>query len=327
MKRMRFRHHDSLPLVPAVLVAAGLILAGGDKTLAGEYFHLVKGIDGFATFAATRNVEPASISDAESAGACGAEKLAWGQTMLENLERLKKTARADDLDRTEDVFAFRDWCIGAPGRGNLLLAIAAEETAASMLFRTLAEDQSRGEEVRRCCARCLPNGLPADYWLETLAMEGIIVDCGDALKASDPEFIRLGAVMQTLFATLGGWDNPLLDPKQDGTWNGCTDAFAPGQLAFRTMSVVRAEIALEVCLEILDASGSIPDESTAFIAAAEQYAETTLDNRNRSTGTITPHEVWRRWAAALAETEKDLTTSKEDSGARNKDNAGNSNSP
>ena len=327
MKRMRFQHHDSSRLVLAVLVGAGLILAEGGKTLAGENFHLVKGIDGFAAFATTRNVEPVSISDAESTGADGAEKLAWGQTMLEELERLQKTARANDLVRTEDVFSFRDWCIEAPGRGNLLLAIAAEETAVTMLFQALAEDQTCGNEVRRRFARCLPNGLAADYWLETLALEGIVVDCGDALKASDPEYIRLGAVMQTLFTMLGGWNNPLIAPKQDGIWNGCTDAFAPLQLAFRTMSVVRTEIALEVCLEILDAAGSIPDESTAFIAAAEQYAEATLDKRNRSTGTITPHEVWRCWAAALGEVKKNSTDLKEDSGAREKDNAGDTASP
>lgn len=304
MKRMRFQHHDSSRLVLAILVGAGLILAEGGKTFAGENFHLVKGIDGFAAFATTRNVEPVSISDAESTGADGAEKLAWGQTMLEELERLQKTARANDLVRTEDVFSFRDWCIEAPGRGNLLLAIAAEETAVTMLFQALAEDQTCGNEVRRRFARCLPNGLAADYWLETLAMEGIVVDCGDALKASDPEYIRLGAVLQTLFAMLGGWHNPLIVPKQDGTWNGCTDAFAPGQLTFRTMSVVRMEIALEVCLEILDAAGSIPDERTAFIAAAEKYAEAILDKRNRATSTITPHEVWRRWETVLAGREK-----------------------
>lgn len=224
--------------------------------------------------------------------------------MLEDLERLQKTAHADDLMRTEDVFAFRDWCIGAPGRGNLLLAIAAEDTAATLLFRSLAEDQTRGVEVRRRFERCLPNGLSPDYWLETLAMEGIDLDCGDALKASDQEYVRLGIILNTLDVMLGRWDNPLSLPKRDGTWNGCTEAFAPMQLAFRMQAVVRKEIALEVCLNILDGAGSIPDERTAFIAAAEKFAQRTLDKRDRATEDITPHEVWHHWAAALAEMEK-----------------------
>lgn len=302
MKRMRFQHHDSSRLVFAILVGAGLILAEGGKTFAGENFHLVKGIDGFAAFATTRNVEPVSISDAESTGADGAEKLAWGQTMQKDLERMQKAAGSGDLDRTEDVFAFRDWCMGAPGRGNLLLAIAAEETAATMLFRALAEDQTRGEEVRRRFARCLPNGLPADYWLATFAVEGIVLDFGDALKSTAPEYVRWGTVLEKTFDMLGGWDSL---PGRNDTWNGCTDTFAPAQLAFRSMSIVRREIALEVCLKMLAGAGGIPDERTAFIAAADKYAEAILDNRNRATGRITPHEVWRHWSVALAEREED----------------------
>ncbi|MBQ9344432.1 MAG: hypothetical protein IJT88_04370, partial [Kiritimatiellae bacterium] len=223
MKRMRFPHHDS-SRIALVLVATGLILVPGVRSLAGEDFRTVKGIEGFSAVVATRNVDPASISDAKSVGAGGAERLAWGQSMLEDLERLQKTDDADDWARTEDVFAFRDWCIETPGRGNLLLAIAAEETAATRLFRVLAEDQSRGDEVRRRFERCLPNGLSADYWLETLAMEGIDLDCGDALKASDQEYVRLGIILNTLDVMLGRWDNPLSLPKRDGTWNGCTEA-------------------------------------------------------------------------------------------------------
>ena len=274
-----------------------------DMVVAGEDFHLVKGIEGFAAFVATQNVEAASISDAESAGAEGSERLAWGQAMLEDLERVKKTAEAGDWALTEDVFAFRDWCIGAAGRGNLLLAIAAEETAATLLFRALAEDQGRGDEVRQRFPRCIPNGLPADYWLETLAMEGIVVDCGDALKATDPEYVRMGTVLETLDAMMGGWGNPMNGPKRDGTWNGCADAFAPLQLAFRTMLIARKKISLEACLDILKWTGSIPEERTAFIDAAEKYARETLSNRNRFTSWTLADDVWKCWAAALAEAE------------------------
>lgn len=303
MKRMRFPHHDS-SRIALVLVATGLILVPGVRSLAGEDFRTVKGIEGFSAVVATRNVDPASISDAKSVGAGGAERLAWGQSMLEDLERLQKTAGAGDWARTEDVFAFRDWCIEAPGRGNLLLAIAAEETAATLLFRALAEDQSRGDEVRRRFSRCLPNGLSADYWLETLAMEGIDVECGDALKASDPEYVRLGTVLETLDDMSGGWSNTLSGPKRDGTWNECTEAFAPLQLSFRTMLVAHKEIALETCLDILRWAGTIPDERTAFIGAADKYAAKTLRKRDRFTGWTTASDVWDCWAKVLAETEK-----------------------
>lgn len=301
MKRIRFHHRDRFCLALAVVVAAGLIVARADDSLAGDDFLAVKGIEGFASVVATRDMEASSISDVKSVGAGGTERLAWGQSMLEDLERLQKTDDADDWARTEDVFAFRDWCIETPGRGNLLLAIAAEETAATLLFRGLAEDQSRGDEVRRRFERCLPNGLSADYWLETLAMEGIAVDCGDVLKASDPEYVRWGTVLDKTFTMSGGWNSL---PGRNDSWNGCTDAFAPAQLAFRSMSVVRKEIALEVCLEILAGAGNIPDERPAFIDLAEKYAGRTLDKRDRATSTITPHEVWRHWAAALTEAGK-----------------------
>lgn len=304
MKRIRFHHRDRFCFALAVVVAAGLIVARADDSLAGGDFLAVKGIEGFASVVATRDMEAASISDVKSVGAGGTERLAWGQSMLEDLERLQKTDDADDWARTEDVFAFRDWCIETPGRGNLLLAIAAEETAATLLFRSLAEDQTRGDEVRRRFGRCLPNGLSADYWLETLAMEGIVVDCGDALKASDPEYIRMGTVLETLDAKLGGWGNPMNGPKRDGTWNGCTEVFAPGQLAFRVMLITRKEIALEVCLDILHTAGSIPEERTAFIDAANKYAAQTLRKRDRFTSWTIASDVWDCWAAALSETEK-----------------------
>ena len=268
------------------------------NTGAGEDFRLAKSIDGFSALATTRNMEAVSISDAESAGAGGPRKLAWGQAMLEDLERMQKTAGAGNLARTEDVFAFRDWCIGAPGRGNLLLAIAAEETVATQLFRALAEDQTCGKEVQRRFARCLPNGLTANYWLETLAMEGIVVDCGDALKVSDPEYYRMGIVLETLDAMLG---HSFKIPKPGGIWNGCTDAFEPGQLVFRTMLVAQKEIALEVCLDILDGAGTIPGDRSAFIEAAEKYAAETLRKRDRFTSWTTAIDVWDSWAAVLAD--------------------------
>lgn len=304
MKRIRFQHHDSSRLALAALAAAVLILAGNRVALAGEAFVHVKGIEGFSSLVATRSLDAVSISDAESAGAGGAERLAWGQAMLEDLERLQNSVDAGDWARIEDAFAFRDWCIGAPGRGNLLLAIAAEETAVSLLFQTLAEDQKRGEEVRSRFVRCLRNGLSADYWLETLAMEGIVVDCGDALTISTPEYARLGIVFQTLFAMLGGWGNPLNVPNRDGTWNGCTEAFAPMQLAFRTSRLLQKEIGLEVCLDILDTAGIIPDERTAFVEVADKYASATLRKRDRATSWTTAGDVWDYWAAALAEVQK-----------------------
>lgn len=298
MSRTSFQHHDSFHLALAFLVTAGLILVGRGDSLAGEDFLHVKGIAGFAAAVSIRNMEAVSISDAESAGADGTQKLVWGQAMLEDLERIQKTSDSRDLAQTEDVFAFRDWCIGAPGRGNLLLAIASEETAVALLFRALAEGQTCGDEVRRHFARCLPNGLSADYWLETLDMEGIGVDCGDALKASDPEYARLGTVMKKLCDMLGGWESL---PGRNDTWHGCTDAFDPVQLAFRTMFVIRKEIALEVCLEIFEGAGFIPNERLAFIGAADKYAERTLGKRDRSTSTITSHEVWHYWTAAHEE--------------------------
>lgn len=297
MSRASFQQHDNFHLALAFLLTAGLILAGRGDSLAGEDFRHVKGIAGFAASVSTRNMEAVSISNADSAGADGAKKLVWGQSMLEDLERMQKTNGSLDLAQTEDVFAFRDWCLGVPGRGNLLLAIASEETAVTMLFRALAEDQTCGDEVRRRFARCLPNGLLADYWVETLAMEEIGMDCGDALNASDPEYVRLGTVLKKLCDMLGGWESL---PGRNDTWHGCTDAFDPAQLAFRSMLVVRKEIALEVCLEIFDGAGSIPYERFAFIDAAHKYAERTLTNRNRATSTITSHEVWRYWTEALA---------------------------
>ena len=290
----------SLCLLVSQFVGAGLALGGEDVSRA-EGFREVEGLEGFSSRGGAQSLEAASLSDAASLGADGAGQLAWGQAMLEDLERLQKEAGGDPLARVEDVFAFREWCLKAPGKGNLVLAVAAEDTAATLLFRALAQDQSRGEEIRRLFAKCKPNGLTADYWLETLAMEGIAVDCGDALKDEDPEHVRLETFWNAYVAMQGEGYDMFHFLRPDRTWNGCTDAFVPEQAMFRAMLIARKEISLGICLEICEKSEDIPEEIAAFIGAANKYADDALHDRDRFSESITPHEVWRHWAAALEE--------------------------
>lgn len=288
------------PAVRLGLVVLSLVLGVSRASADGMSFMQITRIEGFSALTKTRDMEAASISDSASTGISGRARLAWGQERLEDLKTIQMSDSGEMFLQLEDVFAFRDWCVMAPGKGNLILAIAAEETAADLLFRALAETPARGDEVRRSFSRCLPNGLPADYWLEILAMEGIVVDCGDALRASEPEYVRMGTVLETLDSALGGWDNPLRAPKAGGAWNGCTDAFAPVQLAMRTMMIARKEIALEACLDIYEGNGFIPDERYEFIRAANKYADRTMRNRNRFTDYAVSDEVWDYWAAVLA---------------------------
>ena len=109
-----------LSIMPAFL--------GAIISCAEEHQGEVSTLNGFAEHVKTKNISPVSIcfANAEGGDATWAT-LEWGKTMLGELKRHLMVPENKRFESIEDILAFRDWCMGAPGGGNLTLAISAEE--------------------------------------------------------------------------------------------------------------------------------------------------------------------------------------------------------
>lgn len=290
-------------------------------------------LDGFALRMKEHGVPPASISfardkdNARKPEESRVGDLAWGRQMLGELEHAVSDSSRPCFDRVQDILAFRDWCLGTPGGGNLALAISAEEVATSLLFEELARDSGNADRVRSVFRQCLQNGPTADYLRATLAMEGVDAEVRAPTDPGAAEYLQMEAVFAFVRQHCAGSDAGLLFPKTIWPREGCPDEFNPYALMWRNAMLERKQVALEVCLAIQDALGTMPDDSKTFHEAADKYAVAILGNSERLTSWMTPNEAWEHWAEALAEAEQDLTGLRDDSGAWREDNAGDSSNP
>lgn len=233
------------------------------------------------------------------------EKWAWGQSMLENLGRLwKEREDGKSADKVEMVLDLRDWCLGAPGAGNLQLAIAAEETAVELLFRGLSSGSMSSDEIRRFLARCSANEPTAEYWRSTLAQEGHSSAKAERPSNDAAEYLKLASVLNDIW--LNGHDDPndVAQPDDSGWQGGSIDVFPATQLMFRTLGISMKSVALEVCLEIQRVTGNIPSERGEFRRVADAHARNILGKQERLTSWMTPNTAWNYWHRIQEVTEK-----------------------
>lgn len=225
--------------------------------------------------------------------------MAWGREMLEELDRATAGPSDENGMSIDDILSFRDWCTGAAGGGNLALAISAEEVAVELMFRKLAEDDADCRKVRNAFDRCVRHGMTADYWLATLSAEGIDARNGAAADKSAAEHLRLESVVQYVLKNCAEPFAGAFFPRTDWPRKACLDEFNPYALVWRTMMTERKKIALETCLAMQEATGTIPEEREEFRQVAENCADSILRKRDRLTSWTTAYEVWDHWADAL----------------------------
>lgn len=142
---------------------------GGDIAAAEEKSQTMANLQGLVAFAEQAGKSPVSIAFAQTAGGpqndndmeCGT--LAWGKSMLAEMEMALATREGKAIAVADDILSFRDWCLGAPGGGNLALAVSAEEVAVELMFRELAEENADDRKVRGVfrplCAAWYDGGL------------------------------------------------------------------------------------------------------------------------------------------------------------------------
>jgi len=249
-------------------------------------FLEIASIDGFSDSLAQRDVGPVSITVMDATEDLGQEKLAWAMAMMGELERVRKTPGERDLSRVVDVLAFRSWCLESAGKGNLLLATAAEETAVGILFRDIASGGVSVGEAQRLSGTLSTDGPPADYWMATLELEGHPGTKMISLDPDAPEYLRIASIFNVLWndsSELGV--KPSL-PDATGWWGGNPDTVTSLELVIRTMNLSRKIVALETCLAIENAMGYIPTERDEFEKAAEKHARGILTKRDRMGGWI-----------------------------------------
>lgn len=295
-----------LPCILGLFAGSG---AGGGVADSNEplAFHEVCHLEGFAVQMAKGGVPPVSISPAQESGDLNRsedrnqakEKKEWGQRMLLELEQTRKGEKANP-EMAADVLAFREWCLGACGGGNLLLATASEETVVSLLFRDLVSGGESSETIRQCLGQCTRGGATAEYWLETLVCEGRAVDQLAGCMDADADYLRLASLFNALWNMGSVGETCRATPAEDGNWMDQMDDFCPFQLMARRALLEKKEVVLEVCLTVRTVTGSIPREREDFLSAVEQHAPGILRFRERLTGRLSSLEAWKFWSLEVA---------------------------
>ena len=223
----------------------------------------------------------------------------WGREMLAELDRIVSEPIDGNGTAIDDVLSFRDWCICSPGGGNLALAVSAEEVAVALMFRELAGENTDRQKVRVAFDRCVQHGMTADYWLDSLSAEGVDAHSETTADKGVADYLRQEAVVQYVLKNCAGPFAGSFFPRTDWPRAGCLDEFNPYALVWRAMATERKKIALETCLAIQEATGSIPEEREEFRRVAENCADSILRKRDRLTSWTTAYDVWNDWADAL----------------------------
>lgn len=286
------------------LLCSSLVsFAEADKTDFGQ----VKGIEGFA--ARAENVDMVSIPGPDR---CAKEKdaamqaearkaMVWGQAMLQDLQDIPARADGKEMALAGDALAFRDWCLETPGGGNLLLAVVAEDAAVKLLLHGLASGKCTAEDIRPLFDECSREVLTAAYCIAAFQREGVDNGWARDVKDGDAEYIRLGAVFDAVMDDYFEGERSALLPRVPDDWDGRYKDFHPFWVAQGSLSLAFRKIALQVCLAIQNAAGSIPTERFEFENAAENHAGDILRNEKRMGSWTTALDVWECWEGALKE--------------------------
>lgn len=264
-------------------------------------------LEGFSSRARNPDMLPVSISfanvekaaDRQGDGIPEWASLEWGKIMLGELERTLSFQTEGTQENINDILAFRDWCTRASGGGNLSLAISAEEIAVDLLFRELARKNGARGEVADLFRRCHTNGMTADYWLKTLAVEGIEVENGTANDDKVPNYLRLRGVFAWIKEKCAGPFAHSFFPTTNWSRSECLAEFMPYALMWRTMTLEDKKVALEICLAIQEGLGDIPEGRDEFRVSAQNCADDILREEERLSSWTTAVDVWNYWADAL----------------------------
>lgn len=198
----------------------------------------------------------------------------------------------------EKLSHLQSWCLKTPGYGNLLLAYAAEGRAVDLSLVALATGENR-ETARFLSSASFHDSIPFDFWVQSLASEGINIDSAQLPPRDEPEGVRLASLFQLL------WDETSLEnrlhcmPRAGDDFRKCFEEFAPARIGWLALQLSIREVSLSACLAIAENTNGIPHDKQQFLSAVREHAREILEREDRLGGKMFADQVWMVWMEAL----------------------------
>ncbi|MGI6495905.1 MAG: hypothetical protein ACOX5G_07425 [Kiritimatiellia bacterium] len=301
-------------LRPAVLPAVVLLLAcanawsndhGGATTLA---LLKAKGLKGFVDAIKTNRVAPLSIPSNKSCEAIAdpeKRKLVQqdrelGLAILRETASLNALPFGSELHAIDDALALRSWCLERQSYGNLVLASVAEETAVTLLLRSLAAPDGDLEQIRPRVEACCRDSPTSAYWLQMLDQEKQPINSANIGTPNDPDYIRLAAIIETLLKDKADASTSAVYPGSGGDYEACYAAYDPAQVGWLVTTLSIRKSALAACLAMKEKMGALPENREEFRTAVKQNAAAIIRKQDRLGGRIDSGQVWIIWREALS---------------------------
>ena len=292
-------------LICSVALMLGLNAARAEDANRGMV--VIHSIDGFADAVRDGNIPCMAIPSA-IACECVADGEArdhqqkareWGRAMLEHLETVPLRDGEGPVERVQDALAFRTWCLGRTGYGNLILSYAAEEYAVSALLEALA-DSSCDTRIAECFAEeCASGTASLEYWMSMLESEGKPIRQEDLPDSGEAEGVRLAALFQRLWDDKVASDGHESFPHSGNGYEKCYDGFEPALAGWLAMRLSIRKVSMAACLAVKKATGEVPREQMDFIQAVRQHADEILKRKDRLGGRVYGDQVWLVWREVL----------------------------
>lgn len=298
----------------AVLLAVVILLAhanawsndhAGDTALA---LLKANGLKGFVGAIETNRVIPLSILSNRSCEAITdpeKRKLVQqdrelGLAIIKETASLKTLPTDSELDTVDDALALRSWSLAKQSYGNLILASVAEETAVTLLLRSLADPDGDLEQIRPRVEACFRDSPTSAYWLQMLDQEKQPINSANIGTPNDPDYIRLAAIIETLLKGKADASKSAVYPGSGGDYEACYAAYDPAQVGWLVTTLSIRKSALAACLAVKEKMGTLPENREEFRTAVKQNAATIIRKQDRLGGRIDSGQVWIIWREALS---------------------------
>lgn len=265
------------------------------------------GVVGFAEAIRDGQVEPISIPSKKSCDViidpgvrrAVQEDRKLGLAILKGAVDMTTISSGEELKAVDDVLTLRSWCLEKTAYGNLILAIVAEESAVTLLLRSLADPKVDLGQIQIKFDSCSPNGPTSAYWLQVLDQEKYTVNLENFETILDSDYIKLAAVFESLFKRKAAECQYAVFPGSGGDYAECYVEFDPAQVGWLVTNLSIRKSALKACIAVKQKLGIMPENREEFRLALKKNASAIMKNEDRLGGRIDSGQVWAIWCDAL----------------------------
>ena len=300
---------------PAALLAAVFLLAHANawsNDIEGDTALMLlkfKGLTGFVDAINANHIAPLSIPSNKSCEAIAdpeQRKLVQqdrelGLAILSETASLKALPVGSELHAVDDALALRSWSLAKQSYGNLILASVAEETAVTLLLRSLADPNGVLEQIRPRVEACFRDSPTSAYWLQMLDQEKQPFNSEKVDLPNGADYLKLATIIETLLKGKADTSKSSVYPGSGGDYEACFSAYDPAQVGWLVTTLSIRKSALAACLAVKEKTGMLPENREEFRTAVKQNASTIIRKEDRLGGRIDSGQVWIIWRAALSD--------------------------